>query len=426
MSSRNTAWDAHNQLLDHLVDITHKIAFWQAQEQHALVALLAEPAPLLKLDEGDQLRWLAHEVGAALHLHSSTAGDRIADAARLVRELPHTLKLLEMGHLTIRHARAALDAFVGLPPEQIARLEDEVLPEAVGLSVSEFTARLDRAVHQLAPKLIEDRHQQELDERGVWAKGTRNGTLSLRARGLDPVAGAALMNTLNAISDSYAAADRDTPSENVNSGDTPVGRTADQRRADALLALAGEVTEAVPSKPPIGINVCVALSTLIGQDEQPGEIGGPGFAPGSPITAAQARLLAFDPTSTWRRLITDPLGRLIDYGRTKYRPPVALADFIAARDRTCRGLHCNRQAESCDIDHHFDWVLGGHTAEYNLGPICRGDHVTKHASDWKVARLDNGDHKWTSPIGRTYVKRASTYPIDHTTTEVIIDPTPPF
>jgi hypothetical protein len=433
-STDGSPWAPHNQLLDNVVDTAKQTAFWDAQQQHALVALVAEPGPLDDLSEADRYRWLEQEVGAALHLHPKTAGDRIALAERLVHELPMTLKMLENGALTMRHARAAVDATIGLTPEQIVQLEDEVLPEAVGLSVGEFTARLDKAVHCIVPKLMEDQRQQEVDDRGVWAKGSRHGTVTVRATGLAPADAATLMNRLNTMAEGYAAADkvacsaandttdRDTPSGDVTSRDTPICRTADQRRADALVNLTTEPTiKGTSPKPPIGINVCIALSTLLGLDEQPGEIDGPGFTPASPITATQARLLAHDPDSTWRRLVTDPLGTLLDYGRTTYRPPTALADYVTARDRTCRSLHCNRTAATCDLDHHHDWHHGGDTNQHNLGPVCRRDHVNKHANGSKVKRLDNGDHQWTTPLGRTYTKPAATYPIDHTT-----DDPPPF
>jgi hypothetical protein len=82
------------------------------------------------------------------------------------------------------------------------------------------------------------------------------------------------------------------------------------------------------------VQVIVALSTLLGVDEQPGELDGYG-----PIPAGLARLLAADPTGTRRRLITDPLGRLVDSGRTRYRPPSDLADYVRAGDRTCQVPH---------------------------------------------------------------------------------------
>src|SRR6201996_5663138 len=96
------------------------------------------------------------------------------------------------------------------------------------------------------------------------------------------------------------------------------GRSMDQRRADALteLALHGlndpHLTTEHGARPTV--QVTVALSTLLGGDEQPGELAGHG-----PIPASVARRIAADPTGTWRRLITDPhSGHLLDYGTTRY------------------------------------------------------------------------------------------------------------
>jgi hypothetical protein len=105
-------------------------------------------------------------------------------------------------------------------------------------------------------------------------------------------------------------------------------RTADQRRADAAVQLAidalhgtdtssagsgasgpGTSTSSVDLPREHGmrpsVQVTVALSTLLGLDEQPGELDGTG-----PIPASVARRIAADETGTWRRLVTDELGRL--------------------------------------------------------------------------------------------------------------------
>jgi hypothetical protein len=155
--------------------------------------------------------------------------------------------------------------------------------------------------------------------------------------------------------------------------------------------------------------VCVALSTLTGQDNQPAELDGHG-----PIPAALARRLADDPTGTWRRLVTDPLGKLIDYGRTVYKPPAALRDFIIARDRTCRFASCNRPACRCEIDHIVSWEDGGLTNEPGLQALCCRHHHFKHENDWTVERRADGTTIWTNPAGQTFVVDPATYPIDRT------------
>jgi hypothetical protein len=150
----------------------------------------------------------------------------------------------------------------------------------------------------------------------------------------------------------------------------------DAYRADALIELAARyLTDTDPrgvlSRQAPAIRVVVSLQTLLGDSDEPAELAGYG-----PIPASLARLIAADPDGTWQRMVTDPLGHLIDLGRTRYRPPKLLADHVRARDQTCAFPTCNRQAESCELDHVCDWDHGGHTRAENLSVeavarICR-------------------------------------------------------
>ena len=102
----------------------------------------------------------------------------------------------------------------------------------------------------------------------------------------------------------------------------------------------------------------------------------------------------------WRRLITDPLsGALLDYGRTTYRPPAALADFVRARDRYCRGPLCRQSAANCDLDHLQPWAEGGQTSEDNLNAFCGREHKLKDAPGWKIDVHPDGRLTWTTPTG---------------------------
>jgi hypothetical protein len=113
----------------------------------------------------------------------------------------------------------------------------------------------------------------------------------------------------------------------------------------------------------VEIGVLVPYPTLLGLADTPGQLDGFG-----PIPASVARRLAA--AGTWRRILTDPAtGRVLDYGRTRYRPPQDLIDHVIARDRTCRGIGCDRPARSCQIDHTIPYP-DGPTAEGNTGPFC--------------------------------------------------------
>lgn len=176
-------------------------------------------------------------------------------------------------------------------------------------------------------------------------------------------------------------------------------RTAAQLRADLMVALVDDdpTGEARPAARHPLIQVTVAASTLAGLDDLPGELSGHG-----PIPASLARAVAADPSGTWRRLLTDDAGALLDYGRRAYRPPAELARHVAARDRTCRFPTCNLPASTCEVDHVRSWQEGGTTAAANLQVLCRRHHHLKHEAGWRVTRRPDGSTEWTSPTGHRY------------------------
>jgi hypothetical protein len=157
------------------------------------------------------------------------------------------------------------------------------------------------------------------------------------------------------------------------------------------------------------VQVIIPLTTLLGMDDEPGELAGHG-----PVTAATARDLAFAAGSTWRRLIVDPVsGYLLDYGRTTYRPPGPLADHVRARDVTCRTPNCPRPAAKCHLDHVISWPAGV-TSDVNLAAKCEHDHRLKHEGNWTHRVSDDPRHPpgaimLISPTGHVYLSYPYTY-----------------
>ncbi|MEI7660389.1 MAG: DUF222 domain-containing protein, partial [Actinomycetes bacterium] len=177
--------------------------------------------------------------------------------------------------------------------------------------------------------------------------------------------------------------------------------SADNKRADALTAifsaaLSENLDDVKAHRRPVTINVTIDLPTLLGLAENPGQLSGYGAIP-----ASVARELASD--ASWKRFITDPLtGNLLDYGREKYEPPQALADFLLARDRTCRFPGCRQPATRTDIDHAHSWETGGETNIENLGLLCRRHHRLKTHGRWGLLSNLDGSCEWTSPVGKKY------------------------
>jgi hypothetical protein len=210
------------------------------------------------------------------------------------------------------------------------------------------------------------------------------------------------------------------------------------------------------------VQVRVGLATLLGLDEQPGELAGWGA-----VTADVARtVVARQRRSEWRFAILDEHGQLLFDGITRHRPhpvdasqatqaeggivelhvPVnllhdadlarqhpswagVLADLAAQHAtqhrptqdpaarfpgralrrhsqityQTCIFPGCRRPATDSDQDHLRDHAYGGPTTPENLAPACRHDHMNKTARGWRAIRTDERSFLWISPLGRRHV-----------------------
>ena len=156
--------------------------------------------------------------------------------------------------------------------------------------------------------------------------------------------------------------------------------------------------------PKVRIDVTVALSTLLGLDDQPGQLAGFG-----PIPAEQARALAAG--GIWRRLVTDPLsGAVLDVGRTRYRPPQPLAEHVLARDGVCAAPGCTVPAHRCDLDHTTEYhavpangsPVRGKTSADNLGPLSSWCHRLKTDGGFTLRQVSPGVFEWHTPAGYAY------------------------
>jgi len=389
--------------VDLLVALEQQAAWIAAQQQRVLASMAAGPAGSVKDPDRN---WVREDVACALRLSGLTAQRRLTVAQTLVEQLPATLRLLDRGELSYLHAASLAGAVFLLDEERARQVEERVLGRAGEQTLSEFKRSVRRAVARVAAATVEQQREQAMTQRRVCLTPRDDGMTELWA--LLPAEGAAaVMTAVDALA-------------SVTSADDP--RTADQRRADALVDL-GVAALHDPLLPKAqgmrpSIQVTVALSTLLGVDEQPGELAGHG-----PIPASLVRRLAADESGTWRRLVTDPVTeRLLDYGQNAYRPPKDLADFVLARDQVCTFVGCNRPARRCDLDHQVPYGKGGSTSSENVGPLCKRHHICKHENDWTPHRDSNDSTTtWISPTKHVYRSRPPDLPRDTTA-----DEPPPF
>ncbi len=393
---------SHAGRVDVLVAIERHLAWLTGMQAQVLAAMAAD-------DMSDD-RWVREEVGCALRLSALTAQRRMAVAETLAGTLAETGRALHRGRIGYLHAMSLAEAVYPLDADTAVAVQDRVLARAGGQTLAEFKRSVRRAVHALDPARVEEQRAQAMTERRVCVTARDDGMAELWA--LLPAEGAAaVMAAVDALASVTSATD---------------DRTADQRRADALVDLGiaalhdPHLPKAQGMRP--AIHVTVAASTLLGLDEQPGELAGHG-----PIPASLARRLAADETGTWRRLLTDPAtGHLLDYGHTTYRPPKDLTDFVIARDGTCAFPGCPRAAAHCDIDHRTPYNKGGSTNPENLAALCRRHHRLKHQARWRLDRTTNGSFHWTSPTTHHYQSQPPGLPVDTSRTQPAeSDPDPP-
>jgi Domain of unknown function (DUF222) len=138
------------------------------------------------------------------------------------------------------------------------------------------------------------------------------------------------------------------------------------------------------------IHVVADSATVDGPGTAPGLLYGDGIIPAEMVRelAKTAKLQPITTTTTPER---------------GYPPSRALADFVRARDLTCRAPGCDRPATECDIDHTMPHGDGGATHPSNLKCLCRKHHLLKTFWGWRDQQLPDGTVIWTLPGGHTRV-----------------------
>ncbi len=357
------------------------------------------------------LRAAHAEIGAALRLADSTAADRLHTARRITLDLPAVQAALAAGDISYWHAHVIAETTSGLTVEKARIVAERVLGRAARQTVGKLRRSLKRAVLRIDPESAADRVRKAHADRSLGWEPLPDGMAELR-----------LITSAREVMAVYEAAE--AVAQRHKAAGPPPGSDGwlpiDALRADALVDLVAGRTGAPR---PAAVNVTIDLHTLLGLQDNPGELAGYG-----PLPAPLARTLAAD--GKWRRMILDPqTGGLLDLGHTAYRPSQALARFVKTRDSTCIFPTCSRPARRCDNEHTQrydpDDPAGGRTDRHNLRPMCLAHHKIKHKGRWTLrTNPTTGTTTWTSPTGHHY----NTPPEDHRSTITRTDLTdcPPF
>ena len=268
------------------------------------------------------------------------------------------------------------------------------VPLPPGLSVNiDVTVPLDHITSLLGPQ------PEGSTPHDNASSGTEAGDSDATATGAGPPGTTA---RVPCCSRGAAASSGDDPADGLCAarGCSGAGATAEASSAPARAA------QSVPTAPTVAAALAAPAAPAARSARAVMTMGAMEACLGSgsrrvPVPAAVAVALAAG--GTWRRLVTDPLsGAVVDVGRTRYRPPAALADLVRARDRSCTHPGCERPARGCDIDHVIAWEDGGTTSLENLTCLCRAHHRLKHTPGWALTRTPGGALIWRTPSGARY------------------------
>ena len=397
LAARLDAADAGSLDDDDLLELVagwERLAGWvRARQADAVAVLAGRPSqnPTWPDAAGVSARQRAYGLAPdELSLRLGVTRRRAERMVRLARggeaHLSDTVDALRAGTIDEAKAHLIVETLEHTAIPVALEVQDRVLPRAGSRTLSQLSGDVQAALIDVDPRDAACRHAATTADRRVCRpRVLPDGMASLDAV-LSAADAVAIDQALHGTARAAAAA-----------GDA---RTIDQLRADALIDAVlcpgvGRPERSAPRRGPT-VHITVPLSVLSGDDTVAATLSGYGA-----ITPDQARRIAADPHSTWRRLLTDPTsGRIVDYGRTRYRPPAELAEIIRLRDGTCVMPTCNAAAAGCDLDHTIPFASGGNTSDGNLGALCRHHHLLKTHGEWGLEQPKSGTFVWTTPAGR--------------------------
>jgi hypothetical protein len=324
-------------------------------------------------------RSLPDEVALALHIGRGHAAARLQLAQDLTERLPNTLEALQRGNIDLPKARALVEVTAPMSVDDARTVEAKVLPTAETRTLAQMRASARYHRDRTDPHAAELRRQQAHEVRTAWFSPGEDGDGVLCVRGPGERVYLAWL-----VIDTQARKIRDA-------GDD---RPLEAIRHDLVLdAVLGKLDTRIK----VQAYLHVPATTIAGINDDPGILAGYGT-----VTAEACRQLASG-SAIWRRVFTDPLtGTVKDVDRRTYRPPNALAEYVAIRDGACSAPGCMRTAHSCQIDHTFAWAKGGCTCDDNLGPLCWSHHRLKSMCGWSLQQPKPGYFIWRSPVGQRF------------------------
>lgn len=349
-------------------------------------------------DSGEHADWamdtweaVAAQVAAALQCSIAMGSSYLRYAMALRDRLPEVGKAFLAGDIDYRAFQTVVFRTDLITDGDALTRVDALLSVRLSQSPSLTRGRLSGEVDRVVARIDRDavrRAREVIRDRFIDVNTEETGMAYVTGSVLN-TAGRALDRRLNEIADTVCEADP---------------RTREQRRADALGALAGGADRLVCG---CGSADCDATAratsnVVIHVLAEQASVEGNGNAPGL-VLGAEGMISAEMVAELAATAKLQPLAPPADMPEPRYTPSAKLADFVRARDLTCRAPGCDRPAFDCDLDHTVAYQSGGWTHASNLKALCRKHHLLKTFWGWQDKQLPDGTVIWTLPSGQVYV-----------------------
>jgi Domain of unknown function (DUF222) len=322
--------------------------------------------------------WLAHRSPIG-----RLGASRLVRSARFVREHESTGDALADGDISCAHVET-MAAVAANREEEFEEHEDTLVAVAKILPPDDF------AVVARHWREIADDQLSKLEARERYERRHLHVSTTLFGRGvldgdLDADAVATLLEAL----------DLAAPPDPVDGVAPP--RTLSQRRADALVDIAGAFLAAhgKGGRPEVGLNVVIDEDTLAGSPTVDVRRMRCDLDRVGPISRETALRLACD--CAVRRVVMRGESEVLDLGRAQRLASPALRRALVVRDRGCAFPGCDRPPEWCDAHHIIWWERHGTTDRDNCCLLCRRHHTMCHEGGWTIHRNPDGTYQAQEP-----------------------------
>ena len=286
-------------------------------------------------------------------------------AARDLRTMPVAERAMLAGRITADHVRRLADC-QRTNAKEFTEDEERLVDRAESLRWSSFDRIIRYWCMYSAPDDAERHAERRRSERRVHCSRSFEGMVVLDAV-LDPVNGEIVARELERLERELFDADLEEARGRLGDGFTldQLGRTAAQRRADAMALMAARSA----AKPPGATEPRILLQALIGEDSMKRMCE---LTSGHVVTPGELA-----PLLTWaelERIVFDSSGRVLDVGVRQRIFRGATKTAVLARHRECTHVTCDVPAERCEIDHVIPYAEGGLTVQDNGEPKCKFHH----------------------------------------------------